>query len=168
MTRPQSDFDALKQDLRNVYAGHPWHGASITDVLKDVDADIAARRVSPHTHTIWELVLHMAVWAREVTSRVNGAAPKSPAEDWPVPRFGGGAAAWKAALDDLAAAQRGLEKAVDALKSEDLVKWIRDQRDPTPDAGITMGSLIRGAIQHHVYHEGQLALLKRVASAETA
>ena len=165
MNRPQSDFDALKEDLRNVYAGNPWHGSSITDVLKGVDADTAARRIIPSAHTIWELVLHMTGWTREVTSRLKGAAPKSPPEDWPAPRFGGGAAAWKSALEDLGAAQKEVEKVVSALKPADLVRWIGDQRDPALGAGVTVGTLIRGLIQHHVYHEGQIAQLKRATSA---
>jgi uncharacterized damage-inducible protein DinB len=164
MNTPQSDFDALKEDLRNVYLGNPWHGSSITDVLKGVDAETAARRVIPTAHTIWELVLHMTGWTREVTSRLKGAAPKSPPEDWPVPPFGGGRAAWKSALDDFGSAQAEVEQVVAALKPAELVRWIADQRDPAPGAGVTVGTLIRGLIQHHVYHEGQIALLKRSAS----
>ena len=163
MNRPETDFDALKEDLRKVYAGDPWHGSSITDVLKGIDADIANRRIVPGAHTIWELVLHMTGWTREVTSRLKGAPPKSPPEDWPAPPFGGGAAAWKTAVDDLGAAHKEAEQVVGALKAGDLVSWIGDQRDPALGAGVTVGTLIRGLIQHHAYHEGQIALLKRAA-----
>ena len=165
MKRPQSDFDALKDDLRNVYAGSPWHGSSISDVLNGIDAEVASRRIFGSAHTIWELVLHMTGWTREVTSRLKGSAPKSPPEDWPAPRFGGGAAAWKSALEDLGAAHKEVEQVVSALEPGDLVRWIEDQRDPEPGAGVTVGTLIRGLIQHHVYHEGQIAQLKRAASA---
>ncbi|MGZ8779600.1 MAG: hypothetical protein ACXW31_06735 [Thermoanaerobaculia bacterium] len=47
MSRPKSDFEALREDLRKVYDGDPWHGSSITDVLKGVDADAAALRNIP-------------------------------------------------------------------------------------------------------------------------
>ena len=166
MGRPKSDFDALREDLRKVYDGDPWHGSSITDVLKGVDADTAGLKSVPHGHTIWEIVLHMAGWTREVTSRVRGAAPKSPPKDWPTPRTSGGDAAWRTALEELAAAQRELESAVNSLKADDLIRWIGDQRDPALGAGVTVGTLIRGLIQHHTYHEGQISLLKR--AAETA
>ena len=105
MTRPKSDFEALRQDLHNVYDGDPWHGSSITAVLAGVDARTAALRSIQKGHTIWELVLHMASWTREVASRVRGTPPKSP-EDWPVPKLDGGETAWRAAKDDLAAAQK--------------------------------------------------------------
>ena len=81
MSRPKSDFDALREDLRKVYDGDPWYGSSITDVLKGVDADTAGLKSIPHGHTIWEIVLHMTAWTREVASRVRGAAPKSPPKD---------------------------------------------------------------------------------------
>ena len=163
MTRPKSDFDALRQDLHQIYDGDPWHGSSITTVLKGINAEVAERRPVPGAHNIWELVLHMAVWTREVASRVRGADAKDPPEDWPAPRFGGGEKAWQAAKDDLAAAQKELESAVDALEPGDLMRWVGDQRDPALGTGLPVGTVIRGLMQHHAYHEGQISLLKRAA-----
>ena len=165
-TRPQSDFDALKDDLHNVYDGDPWHGSSITAALAGIDAETAGRRSIPNGHTIWELVLHMTAWTREVASRVRGGPIKNPPEDWPVPDTAGGDAAWRAAQKDLAAAHKDLESAVDSIAPEDLVRWIGDQRDPALGAGQAVGTMIRGLMQHHTYHEGQIAILKR--AAETA
>jgi len=167
VTRPKSDFDALRDDLRKVYDGDPWHGSSIRDVLKGVDADTAALKSIPNAHSIWELVLHMTGWTREVASRVRGADAKSPPEDWPAPRTSGGEAAWRSAQGELAAAHKDLEKAVDSLKPEDLLRWIGEQRDPALGTGLTVGTVIRGLLQHHTYHQGQIALLKRAAEART-
>ncbi|HEV7389932.1 MAG TPA: DinB family protein [Gemmatimonadaceae bacterium] len=161
MNRPTSDFDALRGDLRSVYEGHPWHGSSITSVLKGIDAETAARRSIPKGHTIWELVLHMTGWTREVTARVRGGSPKSPPQDWPAPNTSGGEGAWRAAKDDLASAHRELVAEVDSLKADDLVRWIGDKRSSELGAGVTVGTLIRGLLQHHTYHQGQIAILKR-------
>jgi len=167
LTPPKSDFDALKQELREVYDGDPWHDSSITSALKGIDARTAALRSIANVHTIWEIVLHMTAWTREVASRVRGGAIKDPPEDWPVPK-GEGETAWRAAKDDLAAAQKELESAVDSIRPEDLVRWARDHRDPTPGAGQAVGSMIRGLIQHHTYHEGQIAILKKAAELRSA
>src|SRR5215210_2941032 len=110
MERPKSDFEALRQDLHSVFVGEPWHGSSITDVLAGIDAEQASRRPIANGHTIWELLLHMTVWTREVTSRVRGASPKSPPEDWPQPPLRDGAGGWQLAQDDFAAAQKELEE----------------------------------------------------------
>ncbi len=162
MKRPESDFDALRGDLKNVYDGDPWHGSSITAVLKTIDAKTAALRSVPKGHTIWEIVLHMTSGTREVASRVRGAAPKSPT-DWPAPKPKGGEPAWRLAKEDLAAAQKELEQVVESLGADDLLRWVGDQRDPAPGAGQTVGTLIRGLLQHHTYHQGQIALLRRAA-----
>jgi uncharacterized damage-inducible protein DinB len=159
MSHPKSDLEALRLDLHKVYDGDPWHGSSITEVLKGIDAGIAARRSIPRAHTIWEIVLHMTAWTREVASRVRGAAAKSPPEDWPAARFGGGESAWTAAKEDLAAAQKEIEAAVAAVKADDLVRWIENHEGTS----CTVGTLIRGLLQHHTYHEGQIAMLKRAA-----
>ncbi len=121
MTRPKSDFDALRQDLHQVYDGDPWHGSSITAVLEGISAEVAWKRSIPRGHT----------------------------------------------RDDLAAAQKELERAVEVLKPEDLLRWIGDQRDPALGTGLTVGTVIRGLLQHHTYHEGQIALLKRGAEHTT-
>ena len=163
MSRPTTDIEALREDLRSVYDGSPWHGSSITTILENIDAETAARRNVRNAHTIWELVLHMTGWTREVTARLRGGAPKSPPHDWPTPDTAGGENAWRAARNDLAAAHQELVREVGLLKPEDLVRWIGDQRDAALGAGVTVGTLIRGLLQHHTYHEGQIALLKRSA-----
>jgi uncharacterized damage-inducible protein DinB len=167
MKRPESDLDALREDLRKVYDGDPWHGSSIRAVLDGVDARTAALRSIPHGHTIWEIVLHTTAWTREVEARVRGATPKSPPEDWPVPDAGGSETAWRLAQEDLAAAHREMLRAADSITSDDLLRWIGDQRDPALGAGVTVGTLIRGLLQHHTYHEGQIAILKRAAETRT-
>jgi uncharacterized damage-inducible protein DinB len=162
MNRPKTDLEALRHDLKQVYDGNPWHGSSIKTVLEGIDADTAALRSIPPAHTIWELVLHMTSWTREVASRVGGADAKDPV-DWPEPRFGGGAAAWEAAKGDLAAAHAELEQAVARLEPDDLLRWVGDQRDPKLGTGLPVGTVIRGLLQHDTYHQGQIAILRRAA-----
>jgi hypothetical protein len=106
----------------------------------------------------------MAVWTREVASRVRGADAKNPPEDWPAQEFGGGEKAWQAAKDDLADAQKELEQAVDELNPDDLLRLIGDQRDPSLGTGLPVGTVIRGLLQHHAYHQGQISLLKRATT----
>ena len=160
--RPESDLEALRHDLHQIYDGDPWHGSSIKTVLDGIDGDTAALRSIPHGHTIWELVLHMTSWTREVTSRVAGADAKDPV-DWPEPSFAGGKAAWEAAKRDLATAHAELEAQVARLQPNDLLRWVGDQRDPKLGTGLPVGTVIRGLLQHHAYHQGQIAILRRGA-----
>jgi len=166
MQRPESEFDALRDDLKQVYDGDPWHGSPITTVLNGIDAKTAARRSVPHGHTIWEIVLHMTGWTREVASRVRGNDAGNPPEDWPSQPQKITEADWRAVQNDLHAAHHDLMRAVDALNPADLVRMVGDQRDPAGGTGKTVGSHIRGLLQHHTYHEGQIALLRKAAETD--
>jgi uncharacterized damage-inducible protein DinB len=163
MPRPESDFDALRDDLRQVYDGDPWHSSSITAVLKGVDVKTAALRSIPHGHTIWELVLHMTGWTREVASRVRGSDAKDPPEDWPKQPKKFTDADWRTAQEALGAAHEELVRAVDSLKPADLARMVGDHRSASLGTGKTVGSHIRGLLQHHTYHQGQIAILKKAA-----
>jgi uncharacterized damage-inducible protein DinB len=163
MRRPESDFDALRDDLEQVYDGDPWHGSPITAVLKGVDAKTAARRSIPQGHTIWELVLHMTGWTREVAARARGNDAGNPPEDWPSQPAEFSEADWRAAQNDLRDAHQDLIRAVDALKPADLVRMVGAQRDRAAGTGKTVGSHLRGLLQHHTYHLGQIALLRKAA-----
>lgn len=160
--RPESDLESLRHDLHAIWDGDPWHSSSIKKSLEGIDADAAARRSVPQAHTIWELVLHMTSWTREVASRVGGADAKNPV-DWPKPASAGGAAAWEAAKRDLATAHAELEAEVARLEPADLLRWVGDQRDPAAGTGLPVGTVIRGLLQHHAYHQGQIMILRRAA-----
>ena len=163
MTRPESDFDALRDDLKQLYDGDPWHDGPIAALLKDVDAKTAARRSISNCHTIWELVLHMTGWTQEVASRVRGNDAGNPPEDWPAQPKKFSESDWSAAQAALRNAHLELVRAVDALKPIDLVRVVSDYRGPTPERGRTVGSHIRGLLQHHTYHQGQIAILRKAA-----
>ncbi len=52
----------IADQLRRAFDGSAWHGPALLELLKDVDAATAAARPLPNVHSIWELVLHIAVW----------------------------------------------------------------------------------------------------------
>src|SRR5262245_37027103 len=98
----------LEDELRRGLDGDPWHGASLAAIVGDISPVEASARPIGNAHTIWEIVLHLTGWAREVARRCREGAPREPAEgDWPaVTRTG--AAAWDAARRDLLAAHEEL------------------------------------------------------------
>jgi hypothetical protein len=79
-----SEPSRLVDELEREHAGDPWHGSSVSDILRGVTAAQAAAHVVPHVHTIWEVVLHMTAWKNEVRKRLSGAPASTPDEgDWP-------------------------------------------------------------------------------------
>ena len=161
------DRSALYADLARAYDGDPWHGSSLLALLDDVDAESAAARPVEGGHTILELVLHMAAWTREVARRLRGATPAVPPEgDWPTPAPG--ARAWQEARDGLAAAQADVLAALASCPDERLTAIVGQTRDPSVGSGLTYAAMASGLAQHHAYHGGQVALLKRAVGASRA
>jgi hypothetical protein len=56
----------------------------LSAALAGVDAEGAQSRLNPDTKTIWEIVLHVAVWNENIVARVNSGNPEEPEEGpWP-------------------------------------------------------------------------------------
>ena len=147
--------------LEREYEGDPWHGSPLSSILAGVTHAEAAARPLKHTHSIWELVLHIAAWKNEVRSRLSGAQAGEPLEgDWP-PVGEPTLERWQAALGHLETSHRLLVSAVRDFPEPDLYIPTNDLRDRAQGTGVTYYELLHGLVQHDVYHSGQIALLKK-------
>jgi len=153
----------LSELLRKSYAADPWHGPGTAELVGDLSAAQAAARPVGQAHSVWELVLHMTGWQREVLRRLRGGAPALPAEgDWP--EVGDPSpAAWDAARAALASSLAELAAAVAALggdRSGTLATRIGSAGRPL-GTGVTLAETLVGILQHDAYHGGQIALLRK-------
>lgn len=151
----------LLHQLRATHAGDPWYGSARTRFLNDLSAEAAASHPIEHGHSIWELVLHMTSWTREVIRRLDGHAPGEPQDgDWPaVGRVT--AARWQAALAALGEAHGELIRRLEHLPEDAWNTPVGDQRDPALGTGVTIAGMIVGLAQHDAYHIGQLAVIRQ-------
>ncbi|HEX7880479.1 MAG TPA: DinB family protein [Candidatus Eisenbacteria bacterium] len=154
--------DRLALEIADAYDGDPWHGSPITAILDGIDATQAAARPIEDAHTIWELVLHMTGWTREVARRVAGGKPGEPeAGDWPEV-VDTSKSAWLAARRDLARTHEELRQAIKSLDDEAIMAPPRVPRDRAAGTGTTIYRSVHGLVQHDAYHAGQIALLKKL------
>ena len=158
-----TDTQHLVDQLRREFDGDPWHGPSLARILTGITAEQAARTQAGHAHSIWELVLHITGWKREVADRLKGKLAGDPeAGDWPA--MGEvSEARWRAAKTDLANAHAELIAAIETLPTARVHEPVRDERNPALGTGMTAWQTISGVIQHDVYHSGQIAILKKLA-----
>jgi len=164
MTVMHTENARLTDQLQREFDGDPWHGPSLRAILEGITAEQAARRYAAHAHTIWELVLHITGWKREVADRLKGKLAGDPeAGDWP-PTGEVSEPRWRAAKTDLARAHEELVAAVEALPLARLHEPVRDERNPPLGTGMTAWQTISGLIQHDVYHAGQIAMLKKMTA----
>jgi uncharacterized damage-inducible protein DinB len=151
----------IVDQFQREHDGDPWHGSPLRTILEGVGAKQAAAHLIAGGHSIWELVLHITGWKKEVARRIGGAPAGMPEDgDWPdvgAPTE----ARWRSALEALERAQRNLIAAIEKLPEEKLFEPTNDPRNPELGVGVSHYVLLHGAVQHDVYHAGQIAILKK-------
>ncbi len=162
-----NDIEKIADRLRQVYDGDPWHGAPAAEVLQGITAAEAAARPVPNAHSIWEILLHMTGWTVEVRRRLEGGQPALPAGgDWPpvsepTESIEPAEESWRAALTRFREAHERLLAALERFPEERLEEKVGQARDLPLGTGVTFDRTLQGILQHHVYHTGQIALLKK-------
>jgi hypothetical protein len=161
-----TDQELIADELARAWGGDAWHGPALRELLADVTAAEAIARPIPSAHTIWELVLHLTVWAREVERRARGSAPGEPVEgDWPAAPADADETPWGEARDALDAAHRSLRGTVLGLAPSAIDRTIGAERDQPLGSGVPVRVMLHGVAQHDAYHAGQVALLKKLLRA---
>lgn len=158
---PAGEAAALAEELRRVRGGDAWHGPSLKEALEGLSAADAARRPIPDAHSIWELVQHVAAWTDTVTRRLDGEPRDEPEAGDFSPVSHPTTGAWARALDDLEETHERLAARVARLTPADLASTVPGRDHP-------VRVMVRGVLQHVVYHAGQIALLRKAIVTETA
>jgi len=68
----RSEAVRIADQLRRAFYGSAWHGPSVLELVKDIDAKTAAAKPLDEVHSIWELLLHVAAWDRAGLIRLGG------------------------------------------------------------------------------------------------
>jgi uncharacterized damage-inducible protein DinB len=151
-----NECQRIADQLRRAMEGDAWHGPALRELLQSVSSEMAAGLPIRGLHSIWEIVLHIAAWTEAVRRRLHGdPARLTPEEDWPAVSSPT-EQSWKAALDRLAQAQQSLVDEVASLSPERL-------DEPIVPGMSSVYVTLHGVVQHHLYHAGQIALLKKAA-----
>ncbi len=134
--------------------GDAWHGDNVWKLLGEVRPEEAFQRVLPESHTIWELVAHMTFWETQVARRLRGE-PDLPEAELNFPSTPQATAEnWKKALDRFRRSNEEfraeLAKVADSRLDEPL---------SSPEKSVYVE--LHGVIQHHLYHAGQIAILRK-------
>jgi uncharacterized damage-inducible protein DinB len=147
-----SEIQATIDQLKNIHDGDAWHGPSLKEILTGVTAAQAAARPLPDAHSIWELVLHIAAWENVFLNRLAGRLMNEPEEgDFP-PVTDASEEAWEKTLAKLDETHRRLI---------DTTAGLTDEGATVAGKDYTVAYLLRGIVRHHVYHAGQIMLLKK-------
>lgn len=159
MKRASMEGKRLEEQLRRALEGEAWHGPSVLELLAGVSAEQAASHPIAGAHSIWELVLHLRSDYDLVLRRMRGDGhPLTTGEGWPAcpaPTEEN----WRQAVRELELGNEKLRQAVGDFPDEKLDAFL------VPEVPYSAYTQFIGVTQHHSYHAGQIALLKRALAA---
>ena len=161
-SRAMREVERILDQFQRAFDGEAWHGPSVLSLLSDVSAAQAAAHPIASAHSIWQLVLHIAAWERACKRRLGGdRAQLTVEEDFPVIKDYS-EEAWKSAKRELIETHSELLDAIASLDDSRLDQpIIADQATKFSSVYVTL----HGAVQHDLYHGGQIAILKRAFEA---
>jgi len=149
-----TEIERITDQLRRAFEGDAWCGSALREVLADVTAESAARRMLANAHSVWEIVLHVAAWKDAVRRRLAGERVVTPAEgDFPSV-VETDATAWRNAIEMLETRHTELREAVARLDDARL-------EEPIVEGMSSLYVTLHGAVQHDLYHAAQIALLRK-------
>lgn len=152
-----TENERLAAELDKALNGEAWHGPSFREALEGVDRATALARPIARAHSIAEIVLHTAFWQDVVRRRLDGERPEvTDAESWPDAALADDDA-WRRAQERLRDSGRALSDTVRAFPAGKLT-------EKRPGLDDTWYGLISGALQHTIYHAGQVVILGKSAT----
>jgi uncharacterized damage-inducible protein DinB len=155
--RTTSEAARIADQLLRAFDGSAWHGPALLELLEDVDAATAAARPLPKVHSIWEIVLHIAVWDAAALRRLaEEKCQPTGLADFPLVS-GVAQSAWRKAVAETKRTHESLVRTVAALPDSRL-------RDRVPGKRYDFYHLLHGVAQHELYHAGQIAILKKAGA----
>ena len=149
------EVERIAEQLRRAHEGGAWHGPALSELLRGVTAEQAAARPFEGAHSIWESVAHVEAWERAILRRLGGdpAQIYDTEEDWPATGEVSDRA-WRKTLERLTKTYLALRDAVLGLEDADLDGPILPNMS-------TRYVTLHGAVQHALYHAGQIALVRK-------
>ncbi len=148
----------IAQQLRLAQDGAAWHGPNLEEILRGVNADMAAQYPIEGAHSIWELVLHIIAWREFGIKMLEGEGTYDPDKDMrlnfpPTPSVN--AKNWQQTLAQLKESSVRLSEKIASYDDEKL-------KEKVPSRTYDFYKLMHGIVQHDLYHAGQLILLKKM------
>lgn len=152
-----NEIQYLVQIYQDAYNGDPWFGRSIKKILAEIKAGTAVEKPNGQ-HSILELLYHMINWREFTISKLEkgneSGAKHFENNDWghydhTDPTL------WKKGLKRLETSQDRLIALLKKLNETALTAKVADRR-------YDVRYLLYGAMQHDIYHLGQIAYVKKL------
>ena len=149
-----TEIERLQDLLERTYSGTCFHGDSIMKLFEDIDAAQAILVPDGASHSIWQIVEHMAGWLdvirRRLTSPILVSMPEE--KNFP-PTPQASHENWNATLNSFDAVLHALIAEIGKFPESNLGAQV-------PGKDYTFDVLLHGAVHHNLYHLGQISMIK--------
>ena len=152
----ETEIQHILSLLRKTFEKGAWHGPAVKESLEGLSEAHAFNRL-PNTHSIIELVAHMAAWKRYVTKKLMGDVGYQVTDELNFPQPD----SWEKALRELEESQHELLAAIETLAPASLMEKVPWTQEP-----FSYYTIIHGIIHHDLYHIGQINLIKKATVAQ--
>ena len=153
----KSRIDKLIFQLENVYNGTPYYGDSVYSIIDRINAEKANNSIN-EGHSIAQILNHMLAWRLYAIEHLKGNVDYDielgSDKDWPSTRIST-PAEWTLLKEEFKESQAAL---TELLKQKD-EGWLSSK---LPGKAFSYDFMLKGIIQHDLYHIGQVNLLKNV------
>ena len=153
----KKELNAIIRELENTLDGEPWFGRAVYKLLREVDPEKAFIKPNETEHSMVELLYHMITWTDFTLKRIENDKINDMAAfekiDWREidPSIHG----WEEGLSEFIAVNQHIIALLKEKNDEFLGETV-DYRE------YNFRFLLRGIIQHHIYHAGQIAYLVKL------
>jgi uncharacterized damage-inducible protein DinB len=153
------EIQLIISGLQSVTNGEPWFGRSVYQILNEIDPSIVYKKPNENSHSLIELLYHMNTWTEFTLKRIE----KDSIQDM--------AAFEKMDWREIDPAIHSWEKGLVEFKSlnKNIILLLNKKDDaflqePVEYRKYNFEVLLNGLIQHHIYHLGQVAYVKKLLS----
>ena len=152
------NINSIIENMEMVFCGNPWYGKSVVDVLNMVDPSKVYIKPSETSHSMIELLYHMLTWEEFTLDNLEGrnTEPETfQSLDWR--ETNPSVHTWNNGVAQLKATHN---KIIISLKDSD--ESILES--PVPYKDYNIETLLKGLVEHNIYHTGQIAFLNKLLS----
>ncbi len=145
------------RSMSEAFEGEPWYGDSVMRKLENVPYVIGYKTCIPESHSVSQIVGHLIAWKTYVAEKLNKNKDYSikldTEEDWPNIEVHS-REEWEELKRKLVAAQFRIYEILNAQEDDSFLN------EAVEGKGYDYAYLLKGIIQHDIYHIGQIGLIE--------
>lgn len=151
------NIDKLIFQLENAFSGTPYFGTPVIKIIEQISFDKANNAIN-EGHSIAQILAHILVWRNLVIDQINGSDAHDielgSDKDWPKIIINS-EEEWLSLVDEIKQSQIRI---IELLKAKD-DSWLVTKLNGKV---FSYNFMLKGIIQHDIYHIGQVNLLKSI------